>query len=464
LWEAGFFYILGLSWLSEQEESMYLQEILEVAIGLVFLWLVLSIAAMSFQEYLANALKWRARELEKAIVQMLSSEDLARRFYQHPLIANLYAQPKNPKRKPRLPSYISASKFSAALFELVIDAGTDESPVKAITGEIEKQLAAIENPEQQKLGAEDWQAILETAKQVAASEAGAAAVDSLKQQLRAYAQKYPQAQGAVDGLLPELDAYYAQFVEEQRASQASSTNTSLAMRQFRLGLLALQKANPKLKESVEAVIREVEAYALRGEQEVANARVSIETWFNDVMDRLSGSYKRRSTLVAFIIGFVLAVILNIDSINVATSLWREPTLRQAIVAQAEAYTPPATSADGSPRPLEAIPALQTALKALSFPAGWTSAVFDTGGRQCSLLPLNSGQVWGIPSKASDGTAVCKQITNVPVDVYGWLAKILGFLMTGAAAAQGAPFWFDILKKLVNVRSSGVNPSEKQPAG
>jgi hypothetical protein len=26
--------------------------------------------------------------------------------------------------------------------------------------------------------------------------------------------------------------------------------------------------------------------------------------------------------------------------------------------------------------------------------------------------------------------------------------------------QGAPFWFEMLKKLVNVRSSGVKPEEK----
>jgi len=37
-------------------------------------------------------------------------------------------------------------------------------------------------------------------------------------------------------------------------------------------------------------------------------------------------------------------------------------------------------------------------------------------------------------------------------------------MTGAAAAQGAPFWFDILKKLINVRSTGPKPEEKAAAG
>jgi hypothetical protein len=44
----------------------------------------------------------------------------------------------------------------------------------------------------------------------------------------------------------------------------------------------------------------------------------------------------------------------------------------------------------------------------------------------------------------------------------WLTKILGMAITGAAAAQGAPFWFDILKKLVNVRSAGIKPEENNP--
>ena len=43
------------------------------------------------------------------------------------------------------------------------------------------------------------------------------------------------------------------------------------------------------------------------------------------------------------------------------------------------------------------------------------------------------------------------------DYSGWLFKLGGLLATGLAAAQGAPFWFDILKKIVNIRTSGVNP-------
>ena len=79
---------------------MYLQEILEVAIGLVFVWLVMSVATMSLQEWLGNLLNMRAKEMEKVIAQMLTSPDLTRQFYAHPLISNLYKQPKNPEKSP----------------------------------------------------------------------------------------------------------------------------------------------------------------------------------------------------------------------------------------------------------------------------------------------------------------------------------------------------------------------------
>jgi ascorbate-specific PTS system EIIC-type component UlaA len=52
-----------------------------------------------------------------------------------------------------------------------------------------------------------------------------------------------------------------------------------------------------------------------------------------------------------------------------------------------------------------------------------------------------------------------KITGVP----GVLSKILGLLITAGAAMLGAPFWFDILKKVVNIRGVGVNPAEEPKA-
>ena len=446
---------------------MYLQEILEVAIGLVFVWLVLSITTMSLQEWLGNIVNLRAKDLEKAIVQMLSSKDLTRRFYEYPLIANLYSRPKRSGKQGRLPSYIPPNKFGATLFELIVQSGTDNSPVQTMTDEIEHHLVSIESPEQQKLAWADWEAILGTARNVTASGLGTAALDSLKFQIQAYGEKYPELRPSVDRLIPQVDGYYGQFVEEQRTAAESGADTGPAMRQFRLGMLALQQTNPPLNESITAILRQTEVYALRGDQAVATTRINLETWFNDAMDRLSGTYKRRAQFIAFMIGVILALILNVDSINVATSLWREPTLRQAIIAEAQSYTSSATClgvTTAAAGPLENIPALETQLTALNIPFGWTIVPFNTGGSRCSLLPIRAGQVLGIPSLNNQGLSVCNGIKNLPIDLNGWLSKILGMLITGMAAAQGAPFWFDILKKIINVRGTGTNPAEQKPVG
>jgi hypothetical protein len=130
---------------------MYLQEILEVAIGLIFVWLVLSVGTMSIQEWIGNLLNLRARDMEKAIIRMVSNKDFARRLYEYPLIANLYPSPKRSSRKGRLPSYIPPEKFAATIFELIVQAGTDNSPVESMAHEMDNQMGFIASPEQQHL-------------------------------------------------------------------------------------------------------------------------------------------------------------------------------------------------------------------------------------------------------------------------------------------------------------------------
>ena len=43
--------------------------------------------------------------------------------------------------------------------------------------------------------------------------------------------------------------------------------------------------------------------------------------------------------------------------------------------------------------------------------------------------------------------------------FGGKMLILGFFVTALAISLGAPFWFDLLRKLVNIRSAGNKPSE-----
>ena len=59
---------------------MYLDAMIEVAIGLIFSWLVLSIATMQLQEWISSLLGWRAQILEDSLKRMLQSDQLVNDF------------------------------------------------------------------------------------------------------------------------------------------------------------------------------------------------------------------------------------------------------------------------------------------------------------------------------------------------------------------------------------------------
>ena len=39
----------------------------------------------------------------------------------------------------------------------------------------------------------------------------------------------------------------------------------------------------------------------------------------------------------------------------------------------------------------------------------------------------------------------------------WLMKLFGWIICAAALSFGAPFWFDLLSKIVNLRKAGIKP-------
>ena len=112
------------------------------------------------------------------------------------------------------------------------------------------------------------------------------------------------------------------------------------------------------------------------------------------------------------------------------------------------------------------PTLQQALQdfrdqfaGLSLPIGWV--VNDSKGSawsdgNCQLFPGN-GQAFGIPVIGTSKCVAPPQSNNQT----NILLKLAGIFITALAARQGAPFWFDILKRIVNLRGTGANPAEKQ---
>lgn len=176
----------------------------------------------------------------------------------------------------------------------------------------------------------------------------------------------------------------------------------------------------------------------------------VEVWFDDGMDRLTGEYRRFSTYFTLLFGFALAVVLNVDSINLARSLWSDPALRAAVMASAEQYAqankdgPPAVAAD----PKETLNRARCDLAVLGLPIGWRDT--DAIARTCKE---GSGPDLAKEAKTAYGLFEDRLFKK---DGSGlWL--FLGWAITALAVSFGAPFWFTALQKLLNMRNAGPKP-------
>ena len=156
--------------------------------------------------------------------------------------------------------------------------------------------------------------------------------------------------------------------------------------------------------------------------------------------------------LAFVIGLVLALVFNVDTINITEKLWREPTIRQALVAQADTYQLQEGTAN-----ISEVPGY---FDSLAMPVGWTSI-------PAADQSVCQGLVTITPDKqlAYHAGNECRLLVNVPAlnDWMGWVSKLVGIIISAFAARQGAPFWFDLLRKLVNLRNA-TQPSKEEAKG
>ena len=316
---------------------------LDVAIGLVFLYMVLALVCSTINESFSTIVGLRARFLQLGILNLLSASsgttkagvETTKRFYGHPLVQGLIRPGSGPDpsldptdsgrwwRKPPYPSYLPSRTFVAAL--------TD------IAREAEAKLD-----------------------QVDAEEAAAARA---------------RIEGAAEGLERSLAA-----VPNERLSEA---------------MLALYRSTGN---------------------NAAQFQHAAEQWFDDAMERVSGWYKRRVQLILFVIAAAVICLLNADSLTAARVLWRDDATRAAVMTRANA------AAQGNAGDVR----VEEAVKELDLPLGWE---------------LSFG----------DGS------TQFPDDAMSWLAKLAGLALTIGAVMLGAPFWFDLLSKIVRVRATGAPP-------
>jgi len=185
---------------------------------------------------------------------------------------------------------------------------------------------------------------------------------------------------------------------------------------------------------------------------IENFRTGVESWYDEQMARVSGWYKRWAQWRLLIAGLLLAVFVNVDTLQVGYALYHDQPVRDAVVAQA-------LSAQACPSGSDAASVKcrldqKAVLEKLSLPLGWG---FTAAGKSCKAYSrghdCNLNPVRWIPFAWHSATARGAHS----------LLKLLGWLLTGLAVAQGAPFWFDALGKLGSLRTAGRRPAVSNPS-
>ena len=176
------------------------------------------------------------------------------------------------------------------------------------------------------------------------------------------------------------------------------------------------------------------------EREVETVRTNLEAFYDDTMARVSGWYKRKTQIILIVIGIALVPAINANTIKMGERMWKDDTVRSAVVAQAQAVasatptptpTPTGTATPGTQALSESAQRLNTAAEdaddvvKVGIPMGWRG----------EAVPRGTGEIF--------------------MAIGGWALTIL-------AISLGAPFWFDALSRLSRLRSSG-KPETPLPA-
>ena len=294
---------------------MFGSSMLDIAIGVVFIFLLLSIFATAVNEYILSRINLRGTELLRGIQTLLSDKDavgLAKNVYEHGQIFGLYQGEFTPREASQsrwkslkwrlhsdLPSYIPSRNFAIALLDSVQQ--NYASPVAPAVPP--PQLApppAVSTPE-------------------AATLATMVKIVPIPQTLRNAAE-------------------------------------------------ALAKTNPKVGRPVLAMI------TLAGD-DASKLQKNVEDWFNSSMDRVSGWYKYHTQKTLFCIGLIMAIALNANTINIVRQLSTDSTLRQTIVTAARTAAPAQPQKPSAQDPslddqIQAATKAFGSLNGLGIPLGW----------------------------------------------------------------------------------------------
>jgi len=326
---------------------------IEISIGIVFVYLLLSLIATIVMEIIAGSTAQRGKLLKKTIGKILGDQNLVKDFFNSSLYKQLHLAEGN------TPSYISAARFGQILLESLFKGG-----------------AKVE-------------------------------FDALKTKIEG---------------LPDSDIK-------------------------RTLLFYLNESNGKLEDF----------------------NKMLNAWYDETMEGLRGAYKRRTQRFLLIIGLCVAIIFNANSIKIYESLNEDDQKRQLIVQMAEKAVANDQFLEAA-KPIShedtlhldsTVQAYRQQLDSIKLQYAAAANVLGLGWN-CDCA--SNGSWKDVP----DSTFInyyallgCPEKKDTPIGGKQFFYVFFGWLITALAISLGSPFWFDLLKLLINVRNAGKSPSEKK---
>lgn len=544
---------------------MFGLEILDVVIGLMFVFLLLSLLATAINEYISAVMNLRGKELARGLGRLLDDFDesdalarafngvgpkltevtdsLTERFYNHRLIRPLATRRggffQMFSKEPRLPSYIPARTFAMALLD-VLGIDTKEANLRAALPGNGADLAVQGSV---------------TAADVEAAEKAAAAVADAARKARTAAEGSPGDDTLANAATAAEDAARTAAADLGRVRLAKvlqilKLESPFDVKEHLSNLEALLTQS-----SLPADVRTQFVTALTGAQtQLQQLHDSVEMWFNNSMDRVSGAYKRTVQGWLFVIGLLIASCSNADTIDMWRRLSENDKLREGMAARAIAsvgvldsvvypravtdttapspqpgggssqaggaggaapvsggstQTPgdslriggdsaqsgagsgqtgagsrqtgtPPDAAAANPTPLTRADSAQARvdtarmryeaakarLDSMELKLGWTRENLAAIGFLDTLKAnqLKLRDLAGANSKQDSAAALNGKwwygVNTASTRPGPFFGKLLGLFLTAIAISLGAPFWFDLLNKVISIRTAGRAPHEK----
>lgn len=381
---------------------MSISTILDVAIGISFVFMLLSVIASAITEAISGILSLRSVTLRQGIERLLKDRTLAAKVYAHPLVDGLT------KDDDSDPSYIPSDLFARALVDAVVG----------------------------------WKDGVDHAQR-------------------------PERMGLLKGIfsipLRALRGFFRRLwpkVDDTKAVEPKKVAASLD--DFRKRLAEAEGFEEDTRVALTALVSDASVKTLE------DAQQQIAAWFDRAMDSVSGWYKRTAHILISVVGLFAAVVLNVDTFLVLDSLNRDAVLRASVASAvtesvksesalvktaAEVVAEQKAMANAKPPEVfvdekkteelvrKRVVAVKRGLDELTLPMGWPE------GRAFFCTPT---------------AEVSCDRRSVPATLGGFGRRFGGWIFTAIAIALGAPFWFDLLNKLINLRAAAPPPEKVRP--